>query len=53
MDDKYKTLPEITGMEIFTLVPLMVIILFVGVYPMPVLDLMRTSLNFLIILVHP
>ncbi len=53
MDDKYKTLPEITGMEIFTLAPLMVIILFVGVYPMPVLDLMRTSLNFLIILVHP
>ena len=42
MDDKYKSLPKINGLEIFTLAPLMIIILFVGVYPMPVINLMRT-----------
>ncbi len=52
MDDKYKSLPKINGLEIFTLAPLMIIILFVGVYPMPVINLMRTSLNFLIAIVH-
>ena len=51
--DKYKNLPDISGMEIFTLAPLMAIILFVGVYPTPLLNLMRTSLNFLIGIVHP
>jgi len=53
LKDKYKTLPEINGREIFTLAPLMVIIVAVGVYPMPVLNLMRTSLNYLITVVHP
>lgn len=53
MPDKYKTLPDISGMEIFTLVPLMIIIVFVGVYPSPLLNLMRTSLNYLIQVVNP
>ncbi|MFC1477482.1 NuoM family protein [candidate division KSB1 bacterium] len=53
LPDKYKELPEITGMEMFTLVPLMIIILFVGIYPMPVLNLMQTSLNYLITVVVP
>ncbi|MFC1556109.1 NuoM family protein [candidate division KSB1 bacterium] len=53
LPEKYKTLPEINGREIFTLVPLMIIILFVGIYPMPVLSLMKTSLNYLITVVHP
>ncbi|MFC1513957.1 NuoM family protein [candidate division KSB1 bacterium] len=53
LKDKYKTLPEINGLEIFTLAPLMVIILFVGIYPTPVLNLMRTSLNYLITVVIP
>jgi NADH-quinone oxidoreductase subunit M len=53
MDDKYKSLPDINGLEIFTLAPLMALILFVGIYPMPILNLMRTSLNYLITLVHP
>lgn len=53
LQDKYKTLPEISRMEIFTLAPLMIIILFIGVYPMPVLNLMQTSLNYLIDVVHP
>jgi len=53
MPEKYKTLPDINGREIFTLAPLMVIILIVGIYPMPVLNLMKTSLNYLITVVHP
>lgn len=53
LQDKYKTLPEITGLEIFTLAPLMVIILIFGIYPMPLLNLMKTSLNYLITVVHP
>lgn len=48
LQDKYKTLPEISGMEIFTLAPLMVIILFIGVYPTPILNLIQKSLNYLI-----
>jgi len=51
--ERYKDLPDISGMEIFTLAPLMVIILVVGVYPTPVLNLMRSSLNYLIGIVHP
>jgi NADH-quinone oxidoreductase subunit M len=45
--EKYKTLPEINGRELFTLLPLAAIVIFVGVYPLPVLDLITTSLNYL------
>lgn len=47
LPEKYKTLPDINGRELFTLVPLAIIIIFVGVYPMPVLDLMRESLGWI------
>ena len=53
LKDRYETIPEISGLEIFTLAPLMAIILFVGVYPMPLLRLMQTSLNYLITVVNP
>ncbi len=45
--EKYKILPEINGRELFTLVPLAIIIFAVGVYPMPMLNLIRTSLDHL------
>jgi NADH-quinone oxidoreductase subunit M len=51
LPEKYKTLTEINGREIFTLAPLMIIILFIGIYPMPVINLMKTSLNHLITLI--
>jgi len=38
-------LPEINGREMFTLVPLGVIVIVVGVYPSVVLDLLRASLD--------
>ncbi len=46
--EKWDNLPDINGREIFTLVPIGILVLLLGVYPMPVLDLMRVSLNNLI-----
>jgi NADH:ubiquinone oxidoreductase subunit 4 (subunit M) len=36
---------EINGREMFTLVPLGVIVVVVGIYPSVVLDLLRTTLD--------
>ncbi|MBU0743243.1 NADH-quinone oxidoreductase subunit M [bacterium] len=47
-NDKYDDLPDISARELFTLVPIGLIVLLLGVYPMPVLDLMKASLNHLI-----
>ena len=44
LNEKYKDLPEINGRELFTLIPLGIIVIILGVYPMPVLDLLRGSL---------
>ena len=44
-NEKYRDLPEINGREIFTLFPLGVIVVVVGVYPRVVLDLLQASLN--------
>ncbi|MFH1229952.1 MAG: NADH-quinone oxidoreductase subunit M [Planctomycetota bacterium] len=51
LNDKYKELPEINSREMFTLVPLGLIVLFVGVYPMPVINLITKSVENLITLV--
>ena len=45
LNEKYKSLPEINGREMFTLVPLGAIVILVGVYPNVVLDLLRASLD--------
>jgi NADH-quinone oxidoreductase subunit M len=41
-------LPDISRRELVSLVPLAVIIIFLGVYPSPVLDLMTSSVNHLV-----
>jgi NADH-quinone oxidoreductase subunit M len=41
---KYATLPEINGRELFTLVPLAAIVLWIGIYPMPILNLQSPAL---------
>jgi NADH-quinone oxidoreductase subunit M len=51
--EKYKELPDVNGREMFTLVPLGVIVVVLGVYPHAVLDLMSTSLNQLNQIVIP
>jgi len=50
-NDKYDNLPEINARELFTLVPIGILVLLFGVYPMPVLNLMKVSLNNLIAVV--
>ncbi len=47
-NDKYDDLPDINAREMFTLVPIGILVLLFGVYPMPVLNLMKVSLTHLI-----
>ncbi len=44
-NEKYLNLPDINARELFTLIPLGVIVIIVGVYPSLVLDLLRVSLD--------
>jgi NADH-quinone oxidoreductase subunit M len=44
-NEKYVDLPEINGRELFTLMPLAAIVVILGVYPRPALDLMNESLK--------
>ncbi len=44
LNDKYKALPDLSFREAFTLVPLAVIVLILGVYPHAILGLLNTSL---------
>jgi NADH-quinone oxidoreductase subunit M len=53
LNPKYATLPEMNGREIFTLAPLGLIVVILGVYPAPVLNLMSNSLQHLIYMVQP
>lgn len=43
-NEKYVGLPDINGREVFTLVPLGILVIVLGVYPRPVLDLINVSL---------
>ncbi len=47
-NEKWAKLPDINPVETFTLVPLAVIILVLGIYPSFMLDMMTTSLNHLV-----
>jgi len=51
LNEKWSTLTEINKLELFTLVPLAVIVIVFGVWPSPMLDMMNTSLNKLVELV--
>jgi NADH-quinone oxidoreductase subunit M len=46
--EKWASLPDISGRELFTLVPLAVVVLALGIYPSLMLDLMTSSLNHLV-----
>ncbi len=52
-NEKYHGIPEINGREMFTLIPLGIIVIILGVYPHAVLDLMSASLNQLNEMVIP
>ncbi len=47
LNPKYADIPEINGRELFTLVPLGALVVLFGIYPMPILNLMRTSMTHL------
>jgi NADH-quinone oxidoreductase subunit M len=47
LPERWKILPEINGRELFTLIPLAAIVVFLGVYPSPVLSMMNSTLNHL------
>jgi NADH-quinone oxidoreductase subunit M len=51
LNPKYASISDINPREIFTLVPLSIIVIVLGFYPHPVLDLMRASSNHLVDLV--
>jgi NADH-quinone oxidoreductase subunit M len=48
LNEKYKDLTEISAREIFSLAPLGAVVIFLGIYPMPVLNLMSATLNNLV-----
>ena len=48
LNEKYKDLPEINRMELFTVIPLAVITLILGIYPRPFLDVISATMNVLI-----
>jgi len=52
LNPKYAQLEEINSREIFCLAPLALMTLILGVYPMPVLNLMSASLNHLVDVVN-
>ena len=55
LNEKYKDLPDLTLREAFTLVPLAIIVLILGVYPHAILDLLNTSLvhlNQVVLMAH-
>jgi NADH-quinone oxidoreductase subunit M len=47
-NERWASLPDVNGREMFTLVPLAVVILVLGIYPSFMLDLMTSSLNHLV-----
>ena len=52
LPEKWKGLPDINGRELFTLVPLAVIVIFLGIYPSPAINLMTSAVNTLVDVVN-
>ena len=48
LNEKYTKLPEINRLELFTVVPLLIITLFFGIYPAPYLDVISSTMNVII-----
>jgi NADH-quinone oxidoreductase subunit M len=48
LNPKYATLPDISRREMFTMLPLAAIVVILGVYPMPVLNMIDVSLSHII-----
>jgi len=51
LNPKYADLPEINRRELFTLVPLAAIVIYLGIYPATILNMMEVSMNSLVTVV--
>ncbi len=47
LPEKWKNLTDMNGRETFMLVTLSVVVIFLGIYPGPMIDVMNSSLNYL------
>ncbi|MEO6939556.1 MAG: NADH-quinone oxidoreductase subunit M [Candidatus Kapaibacterium sp.] len=52
LPERWNDLTDINTREMISLVPLAVIVIFLGIYPSPIINLMTTSVNQLVIFVH-
>jgi NADH-quinone oxidoreductase subunit M len=52
LPEKWKDLTDMDGREMVMLAPLAAIVIFLGIYPSPILDLLNTSLNHLAGILH-
>lgn len=48
LKDEHKDLPDLSLREMICFVPLIILIIFLGVYPSPAIEAMNTSLSFLV-----
>ena len=48
LNEKYADLPEINGRELFAVVPLAIITIFLGIFPAPFLNMIRTTMTEII-----
>ncbi len=51
LNPKYEKIGDISARELSTLIPLGILTIFFGIYPMPVLNMMKMSLNYLLTLI--
>jgi NADH-quinone oxidoreductase subunit M len=52
LPERWNDLTDINGRELVSLVPLAVIVIFLGIYPSPIINLMTTSVDQLVNFVH-
>jgi NADH-quinone oxidoreductase subunit M len=53
LNPKYKDLTDLNVREWVMLTPLAIIVIILGVWPMPILDIISETLNFLVVHVGP
>lgn len=52
LNEKYANVFDVNGREAFTLAPLAIIVVILGIYPSPILDMITPSINSLVNIVH-
>lgn len=52
LPERWNGLTDINGRELVSLIPLAAIVIFLGIYPAPIINLMTTSINQLVSFVH-